>query len=58
MNGVNSSEPRMFDPEVEEKGSQAILAGLTEEEIKSMPDANMPLRDGIFTVRLGMNARK
>ena len=46
MNGVSNtrSEPRMFDPEVEEKGSQAILAALTEEEIKSMPDANMPLR--------------
>jgi hypothetical protein len=38
------SEPNMFDPEVEAKGVEQILAALTEDETKFLADKNMPLR--------------
>lgn len=38
------SEPNMFEPEVEAKGVEAILAALTEDETKYLADENMPLR--------------
>ncbi len=38
------AEPNMFDPEVEAKGVEEILAALTEDETKFLADQNMPLR--------------
>jgi hypothetical protein len=39
-----AAEPNMFDPEVEAKGVESILAALTEDETASLADKNMPLR--------------
>jgi len=37
-------EKRLFDAAIEDEGVMKIRAALTEEELKAMPDDNMPLR--------------
>lgn len=41
---IPSREPRMFDQAKEEEGYQKIIEQLTPEELKAMPDDNMPMR--------------
>ena len=41
---ITSHEPRMFDRDVEEEGCRKIVECLTEDELRAMPDENMPLR--------------
>ncbi len=41
---ITSHEPRMFDRDVEEEGCKKIVECLTEDELRAMPDENMPLR--------------
>jgi hypothetical protein len=39
-----NNEPRMFEKKIEENGCQEIVKALTEEELRAMPDENMPMR--------------